>query len=70
MTVDLSGDLFWLPLPIRDLLVFLAGAYVWRKAKDTSLSLRFVLAISIGNAVGTAYLLILLEVFIGKWIVS
>ncbi|WP_244579849.1 hypothetical protein, partial [Escherichia coli] len=70
ITVDLPSDLFWFPLPIRDLLVFLAGAYVWRKAKDTSLSLRFVLAISVGTALGTAYLLTLLEIFIEEWIVS
>lgn len=66
--MDLPSDLFWFPLPIRDLLVFLAGAYVWRKAKDTSLSLRFVLAISVGTALGTAYLLTLLEIFIEEWI--
>lgn len=64
--MDLPGDLFWFLPPIRNLLVFLAGAYVWRKAKDTSLSLRFVLAISTGTALGVAYLLFLLEIFIEK----
>lgn len=40
--MDLPSDLFWFPLPIRDLLVFLAGAYVWRKAKFSTCHLEVI----------------------------
>ncbi|EFO1594975.1 hypothetical protein DWS23_22540 [Escherichia coli] len=70
MIMLMPSDLFWFLPPIRNLLVFLAGFCVWVKAKDTSLSLRFVLAISTGTALGAAYLLMLMEIFIEEWIVS
>ncbi|EBK6654078.1 hypothetical protein DM935_20930 [Salmonella enterica] len=55
-------------LALRNLLVFLAGAYVWKKSSSSTLSLRFSLVLAISAALATIHVLSIVQAFF-EWII-
>lgn len=55
-------------LTLRNLLIFLAGAYVWRKTSNSTLSLRFSFVLAISAALATVLVIINVQAFF-EWII-
>lgn len=66
--MNLNVDGLLTLLPGKNLLMFLAAAYVWQKAKNSTLSPGFVCVLAIAAALATNHVLIVLEVLVGQWI--
>ncbi len=55
-------------IAIRNLLILLAGSYVWKKTSSSTLSLRFSLVLAISAALATVLVLSIVQAFF-EWII-
>ena len=56
-------------IALQNLLIFLAGASVWQKTRNSALSLRFSLVLAIAAALATVHVLIIVQAFF-EWIIT
>lgn len=67
MNPELPESLQYL-LALRNLLVILAGAYVWKKTSSSTLSLRFSLILAISAALATILVISIVQALF-EWII-